>query len=494
MKNKLRAVIDIGITESFRAPLRDNGIGGLIAYWILNLIPTVVPFILLLLEVIKGYGIDWYIHFAVFFECIALLVSNEKEICDYKSMAQFPLSANEVFILRMIRRFVNPVSLLATGLFFASIVLFCKDMFSNPLCVIGIVLVSISYLVIFEDVQLWKEKAGKGNVLNKILIFIASAMGVLPFFLGRGYSVVYLSFAALHSHWYIGIIALALSVAGYFIILKISQRFLDGFYKDSSEISTSNIVVKLINAFPDSALKQLIMKDYRVMLHSNIGLAINIVIWVVIAYFITKYTVNASVPAYLKNEFTALCFVGVIIQIYSNILSRPFAGDSYSGWVTLLSPVPRKYILLSKDIVVLISCVIFYVPMSIFIYFFKGSNATLKTIGLWFILYLCYAFIMAMMLNRNLVTTKMKAVKNGKRKAAVSAILDFLKRLLIYAGAIMIGVAFQALMDSRYASLSLFITLPILVILIFCWYIGLEAQVKYINKYSQSITQALVIS
>ena len=494
MNNKLKAVINIGFIESFRAPLRDNGIGGLIAYWILNLIPTVVPFLLLLFEVIKGYRIGWYIHFAVFFECIALLVSNEKEICDYKSMAQFPLNANEVFVLRLIRRFVNPISLLATGLFIASIVITCKDMLSNPLCVIGIVFMSATYLVIFEDVQLWKEKAGKGNVLNNILVVIAVAMGVLPFFFGKVYSVVYLSFAALHSHWYIGIIALAISIAGYFIILKISQRFLDGFYKDSSEISTSNIVVKLINAFPDSALKQLIMKDYRVMLHSNIGLTINIVLWVVIAYFITKYTVTATVPSYLKNEFTALCYVGVIIQIYSNILSRPFAGDSYSGWVTLLSPVPRKYILLSKDIVVLISCVVFYVPMSIFIYFYKGSDATLKTIGLWFILYLCYAFIMAMILNRNLVTTKMKAVKNGKRKAAVSAILDFIKRLFVYAGAIMIGVAFQALMDSRYASLSLFITLPILVILVFSWYIGLEAQVKYINKYSQSITEALVVS
>ena len=493
MKNKLKAVISIGFTESFRAPLRDNGVGGLIVYWILNLIPTVVPFIILLLEVIKGYGIDWYIHFAVFFECIALLVSNEKEICDNKSMAQFPLSAGEVFILRMIRRFVNPVSLLSTGLFIASIVLFCKDMFSRPLCVIGIILVSISYLVIFEDVQLWKEKAGKGNVLNNILIVIAVAMGVLPFFLGRIYSVVYISFAALHSHWYIGIIALAISLAGYFIIHKISQRFLDGFYRDSSEISTSNIIVKLINAFPDSALKQLIMKDYRVMLHSNIGLAINIVIWTVIAYFITKYAVKADVPAYLQNEFTALCYVGVIIQIYSTVLSRPFAGDSYSGWVTLLSPVPRKYILLSKDIVVLISCAIFFVPMSVFLYF-KGTGVTLKTIGLWFILFMCFAFIMAMILNRSLVTTKMKAVRNGKRKAAVSAIFDFIKRLFLYAGAIMIGVLFQALLDSRYASLSLFITLPILVILVFCWYIGLEAQVKYINKYSQSITEALVIS
>ena len=131
--------------------------------------------------------------------------------------------------------------------------------------------------------------------------------------------------------------------------------------------------------------------------------------------------------------------------------------------------------------------------MSIFLYF-KGTGVTLKTIGLWFILYLCYTFVMAMILNKSLVSTKMKAVKNGKRKAAVSAILDFVKRLSIYAVAIMIGVAFQALLDSRYASLSLFITLPILVILVFCWYIGLEAQVKYINKYSQSITEALVIS
>ena len=493
MKNRIKAVIDIGFIESFKAPLRDNGAGGLIIYWILNLIPTVVPFLLLLFEVINGYRIGWYIHFAIFFECIALLVSNEKEMCDYKAMAQFPLSAGEVLLLRVIRRFVNPVSLLSTGLFIASIVLTCLDMARRPLCVIGIVCVTIAYIVIFEDVQLWKEKAGKGNILNNILIIIAAAMGVLPFFFGKIYSVVYLSYAVMHSHRYLGFVALIISLAGYWIILKIPQRFLDGFYRDSSEISTSNVIVKLINALPDSALKQLVMKDYRVMLHSNIGLIINIAIWVVIAYFMTKYAVKADIPSYLKNEFTALCYVGVIIQIYSNILSRPFAGDSYSGWVTLLSPVPRKYILLSKDIVVLLSCVIFFVPMSVFLYF-KSTGTTLKTIGLWFILYLCYAFIMAMILNRNLVTTKMKAVRNGKRKAAASAVLDFIKRLFIYAAAIMIGVAFQALIDSKYASLSLFITLPVLIILVFSWYMGLEAQVKYINKYTQSITQALVIS
>ena len=85
-------------------------------------------------------------------------------------------------------------------------------------------------------------------------------------------------------------------------------------------------------------------------------------------------------------------------------------------------------------------------------------------------------------------------IKHGKRKAAVNVILDFVKRIFVYAGAIMIGVAFQALLDSRYASLSIFVTVPILVILVFCWYIGMEAQVKYINKYTQSITQSLVLS
>ena len=130
--------------------------------------------------------------------------------------------------------------------------------------------------------------------------------------------------------------------------------------------------------------------------------------------------------------------------------------------------------------------------MSVYLYFWAG--VTFKQIGLWFLLFLCFAFAMAMMLNRNLVTTKMKMIKHGKRKAAVNAILDFIKRIFIYAGAIMIGVAFQALLDSRYASLSIFVTVPILVILVFCWYIGMEAQVKYINKYTQSITQSLVLS
>ena len=84
-------------------------------------------------------------------------------------------------------------------------------------------------------------------------------------------------------------------------------------------------------------------------------------------------------------------------------------------------------------------------------------------------------------------------IKNGKRKAAVNMVLDFIKRLFVYGIAIIIGVGFQALLDSRYAFLSLFITLPVLIILIFSWYIGLEQQVKYINKYTQSITQALVL-
>ena len=86
MKRKIKAVVDIGITESFRAPLRDHGIGGLLVNWVLNLIPVLVPFFLLYFRVIKGYGIGWYIHFAVFFEVIALLVSGEKEITDYTSM------------------------------------------------------------------------------------------------------------------------------------------------------------------------------------------------------------------------------------------------------------------------------------------------------------------------------------------------------------------------------------------------------------------------
>ena len=472
MKRKIKAVVDIGITESFRAPLRDHGVGGLLINWVLNLIPVLVPFFLLYFHVIKGYGIGWYIHFAVFFEVIALLVSGEKEITDYTSMAQFPVSAGEVLFLRTVRRFINPSSLVH---------------------IIGIITMIAAYLVVFEDVQLWKEKAGKGNLMNKILTVIAVAMGVLPFFLGKYYTIIYWSFNPLHSHWYMGLIALAISIGAYALIVKIPRKWLERFVHDSASVSTSNIVVKIINALPGGALKQLIMKDYRVMLHSNIGLIISIAIWVVIAWFMTKYQAKMDLPAYLDHEFIALCYVGVIIQIYSNILSRPFAGDSYSAWVTLLSPVPRKYILLSKDIVVLIACVVFFIPMSIYLHFW-GGGITFKQIGLWFLLFLCFAFVMAIMLNRNLVTTKMKIIKKGKRKAAVNAILDFMKRLFVYAMAIMIGVGFQALLDSKYAFLSLFITVPVLIILVFSWYIGLEAQVKYINKYTQSITQALVLS
>ena len=493
MKRKIKAVIQIGTIESFRAPLRDHGFIGLLANCVLNLIPIVVPFLLFYFRVIKSFGIGWYIHFAVFFECIALLVSGEKEICDYASMAQFPLSAGQVLFLRTVRRFCNPSSFVATAFFIASVVLSFPRFFTDVPHLLGVLAMTAGYFVLFEDAQLWKEKAGKGNLLNKLLIVIAAAAAVLPFFLGKYYSVIFWSYMPLHSHWYLGFVALALSILAYAALVKLPRRFLERFSHDSSAVSTSNLVVKIINALPGGALKQLVMKDYRVMLHSNIGLLINIALWVVIAWFMTKYQAKLDLPAYLQHEFTALCFVGVIIQIYSNILSRPFAGDSYSAWVTLLSPVPRKYILLSKDIVVLLACVIFYVPMCIYLHFW-GGGLSAKQAGLWFLLYLCYAFIMAMILNRNLVTTKMKAIRNGKRKAAVNAILDFFKRLVVYAAAIMIGVAFQALLDSRYASVSLFITLPILVILVFCWYIGLEAQVKYINKYTQSITQALVLS
>lgn len=492
MKRKIKAVIDIGIIESFRAPLRDHGVGGLIVSWILNLIPIVAPFLILYFRVINGYGIGWYIHFAVFFEVIALLVSGEKEITDYTSMAQFPVSAGEVLFLRTVRRFINPASFVATAFFIASIVISYTRFFQDPLHIIGVLSMSAAYLIVFEDVQLWKEKAGKGNLINKILIVIASAMGVLPFFFGKIYSIIYWSFNPLHSHWYLGLIALAISIGAYVLIVRIPRKFLERFVHDSASVSSGNIIVKLINTLPGGALKQLIMKDYRVMLQSNIGMIISIAIWVAIAWFMTKYQAKLDLPAYLDHEFIALCYIGVIIQIYSNILSRPFAGDSYSAWVTLLSPVPRKYILLSKDIVILIACVVFFVPMSVYLYFWAG--VTFKQIGLWFLLFLCFAFAMAMMLNRNLVTTKMKMIKHGKRKAAVNAILDFIKRIFIYAGAIMIGVAFQALLDSRYASLSIFITVPMLVILIFCWYIGMEAQVKYINKYTQSITQSLVLS
>ena len=167
MKRKIKAVVDIGITESFRAPLRDHGVGGVLINWVLNLIPVLVPFFLLYFHVIKGYGIGWYIHFAVFFEVIALLVSGEKEITDYTSMAQFPVSAGEVLFLRTVRRFINPSSLVATAFFIASIVLSYTRFFKDPLHIIGIITMIAAYLVIFEDVQLWKEKKSMRFWLQK---------------------------------------------------------------------------------------------------------------------------------------------------------------------------------------------------------------------------------------------------------------------------------------------------------------------------------------
>lgn len=493
MNRKIKAIVNIGITESVRSPLRDKGVGGLLIYWLLNMVTTVLPFCLLLFGALGNFRIGWYIHFAVFFECIMLLISNEKEITDYRSMAQFPISAAKVLFLRFIRRFLNPLSLLSTGLFIASIIITYRSMFSSPLRLLGIICITIGFLIIFEDVQLWKEKAGKGNLFNNILIVIAVILAVAPFFFGKQYSVVYLPYASMCNHWYFGFIPLAASIGAYVIILKIPQRFLDRFCHDTSEISTSNIIIKGINALPgNKPLKQLIMKDYRVMLHSNIGLLVNIALWVLISWLLTKFQDNSATP-YLKNEFTALCYSGVVVQILATILSRPFAGDSYSAWVTLLSPVPRKYILISKDIVVLIACVVYFIPMSIFVAF-TSHGIPFKTILMWFVLYMCYAFVMAIMLNHNIVTTKMKAIRNGKHKAFVNAAIEFLWRLLAYAAAVMIAVAFQALMDSKYSVIVWFICVPVLIILVFCWYMGLDGQVKYINKYTQSITQSLVLS
>ena len=274
MKRKIKAVIDIGIIESFRAPLRDHGVGGLLANWVLNLIPVIVPFLLFYFRVIMDFGIGWYIHFAVFFEVIALLASGEKEITDYTSMAQFPVSAGEVLFLRTVRRFLNPSSFVATAVFIAGIVLSYPAFFTDILHIIGVLTMTAGYLVLFEDVQLWKERAGKGNLFNKILIVIAAAMAVLPFFFGKYWSIVFWSYQPLHSHWYMGPIALAMSIGAYILILKIPRKFLERFRHDSAMVSTSNIVVKIINTLPGGALKPLIMKDYRVMLHSNIGLCI----------------------------------------------------------------------------------------------------------------------------------------------------------------------------------------------------------------------------
>ena len=126
-----------------------------------------------------------------------------------------------------------------------------------------------AYLIVFEDVQLWREKAGKSNLFNKIFIVVAAAMAVLPFFFGKYYTIIFWSYNPLQSHWYMGLIALALSIGGYALILKIPRKLLERFRHDSAAVSTSNIIVKIINALPGGALKQLIMKDYRVMLHST---------------------------------------------------------------------------------------------------------------------------------------------------------------------------------------------------------------------------------
>lgn len=493
MFKKIKSVLNIGIIESFKAPIRNYGVGGLLINWLISCTSTVLPFCLFLFHVIGNYKIGWYVHFAVFFECIALLVSNEKEITDYRSLAQFPLNAHQVLLLRFIRRFINPVSLLSSGLLIASVILTYRNLLTSASAVICAVVTTVSIFIALEDIQLWKEKAGKGNIINSIFIVIFAVAGILPFFTSRSCSIVFLVYAVMKHNWWWCFVYAAIAVAAYIVILKIPQNLLDRYRKDKSEVTTSNLIVKIINAVPSrSALKQLVIKDYRIMLRSNIVLMINVAIWVLLSWLLTK-NINFDQMPYLRNEWVALCYAGVIVQIYATMLTHPFAGDSYGAWVTLLSPVPRKLILLSKNIVVLTAAVLLFIPMSIFVYKI-GVGFTFTKLAMWFVLYLAFAFAMCIMLNRSLVTTNMKAIKRGKRRALTNALIEFGGKFIFYAAAVLISIFYQIIIDTKYSVLAWAISVPLLIIAAFIWYMNLENQVEYINKYTQGITESLVIS
>ena len=493
MLKRIKAVLNIGIIESFKAPVRNLGVLGLIIDWGISLATTVLPFCLFLFGAIAGLGIGWYVHFAIFFEICTLLIANEREITDYRSLSQFPLTSSQVLLLRMVRRFINPTALLSTGLFIASLIITYKGFFNKPTAIISLIITTIAVFICLEDVQLWKEKAGKGNIINSIFIVIFLAAGIAPFFAGRGFSPILIAYAVMNNHWWWCFATLAISVIAYFAIIKIPQSSLDGLRKEKTASTSTNIIVKAINAIPSSSpLKQLIIKDYRLMMRSNIALLINVAIWVLLSWLFTKNVDFSSMP-YLRNEWVALCYAGVIVQIYGTMLTHPFAGDSYGAWVTLLSPIPRKLILLSKNIVIIIAGVLLFVPMSVFV-FKIGSDFTIKKMFMWLVLYLAFAFIMSILLNRSLVSTKMKMIKKGKRNALVNALLELAGKLMFYAVAILISIMYQIIMDSKYSAIAWVISVPLLIISAFIWYFNLESQVKYINKYTQGITESLVIS
>ena len=496
MLQKIKQILKIGIIESGQGSLRDNGPVGLIINILSCLVSTLLPFLLFYFKVFgESWGIIWYAHFAIFFELAGVMIADDRELTDYKSMSLFPMGMGQVLFLRFLRKFLNPISLISTSLFIASVFLGIKYEAKIPayLVIICLIVSVIALLLICEVACLWKEKCGRKNIINIVATIIVIILGVLPFFLhGKASAVVILLQRCRGKTCWLSAIALVLALAAYITVGKIPQRFFDRFKSVKNEVSHFNLVCSAIHALPiKRQLKWLMIKDYKVMLRNNITLIINVVIWVLISWGITKIPLGQT-SVYFKNEWLSLCYAGIIIQIYSTILQKPFAGDSFSGWITLLSPVDRKYILLSKDLVVLISNVFWFIPMSVFA-FIISDDFTAEKCALWLVMYMCISFPLAMILNKSIVTLKMKMKTDGK-KAILKAVGSFMLKMVLYIVVITISIIYQILMDSKYIHLIWFAVVPLCIIMIFIWAMSLEGQGKKINKYTQAITENLAIS
>ena len=89
--------------------------------------------------------------------------------------------------------------------------------------------VALSALVARRRGEDRKDDANRILVSGIAFILIAAAAGVLPFFLGARYSIVFWAYKPLYSHWYLGVIALCLSLLAYILIVKLPQKMLDRF-------------------------------------------------------------------------------------------------------------------------------------------------------------------------------------------------------------------------------------------------------------------------
>ena len=125
--------------------------------------------------------------------------------------------------------------------------------------------------------------------------------------------------------------------------------------------------------------------------------------------------------------------------------------------------------------------------------FIISDDFTAEKCALWLVMYMCISFPLAMILNKSIVTVKMKMKTDGK-KAILKAVGSFMLKMVLYIVVITISIIYQILMDSKYIHLIWFAVVPLCIIMIFIWAMSLEGQGKKINKYTQAITENLAIS